>query len=320
MPDGRNLFMKFLHRETIPRPVIIPFIDTLAARISGNSYREMIGDPGLWAAALSKSMELLGTDGIIAGFDGTILAQALGATISWSDGVPAVAGPAAGVTDDPLATPHLAAALETVKRLSAIPGRRGWACVAAAAGPLTLAAQVFAPAEIEAGITRIKPRITAVTEAFLKTQPDMFLFVEQLRHDQVKSFGSVARVYNTLRNLAGYYHVPVAVFVEGYDPAAVHELLTLKLDIIILGRDCYHDGPELAAAMQLAHEVAGVGIGIPWDQPARAGNIMQEAVAACHDGQQLLLTSLGGLNRDIDLNAVRTLIDGCRVNEMETGA
>lgn len=304
------MLTRLVRGETVPRPALLPFVDTLAARVAGNSYREMLEDPGLWTSALIKCAGLLGADGVIAGYEPTVMAEALGAQVGWDNGRPALTGQAQTLPGDPLSMPRLAAAIETARRIAAGAGQ-DLACVAALTGPQLLAAQVFGPGEAESGAGRIKTPLAAITEAFLKARPDLVMFIEQFDASGGVA-GNAARVYGTLRNLAAYYNVPTAVYAEGYDLTTVKDIAALKLDVYVLGRDCHGGGPDLAAALALADKALAVGIGLPFDAPDAVRVLIEAARAACREGQKLLLTSLGAIAGDTDLDAVRSRVAGLR--------
>lgn len=308
---GRQLLTSLLRGEMAARPALVPFVDTLAARVAGNSYREMLEDPGLWTSALIKCAGLLEADGVIAGYEPTVMAEALGATIGWNNGRPVLTGQVETVPGDPLSMPRLAAAVETSRRIAA-PAGRDLACIAAVTGPQLLAAQVFGPREIESGARRIRTQLAAIAEAFLKTQPDLILFIEQFDASGGALAGSAARIYGTLRNLAAYYNVPTAVYAEGYDPGVVEDITALKVDVYVLGRDCHGGRPDLAAALALAGKALAVGIGLPFDAPDAVRVLIEAARVACRDGHKLLLTSLGAIAGDTDLYAAKSRVAGLR--------
>ena len=308
MPHGRELFSHFLSGHAMSRPVMMPFLDALAASISGASYAAMINAPAVWSGALMKSAELLGADGIIAGYDPAIVAEALGATISWREGQPEITAPANELSEDFLASPRLVSAIETIRRIASGAGRR-LACIAAVVGPQTLARQVFGIDGMETGIKQLKPHLAAIAEALLKTQPDLLMLVERLSPDSGGVSPGAARIYNTLRNLAAHYNVPTAVYAAGYVTDTLHQVSALKMDVYILGRDLHGHDPDLATALALGADSIGTGIGIRLDDTARAGAIIEAAMAACHSGHHLLLTSLETVDKGADLQSVRSMLN-----------
>lgn len=272
--------------------MLLPLVDSLLARVEGKPYEHIIASPGDWTAALLKTMDLLQTDGIIAGCDNAILAQAMG--------TPA---------NEPLQHPGLVAAIETVKRLAA-PAGRSYACVAGMAGPGKLASQLFPHGEIEAAMRAIKKHYMTVAESYLKTQPDMLLLFEQIGGTDGSASSATARLYSTLRNQAAYYNVPLAVYFEGYQTDHLEQLSSLKPEITILGRDIHGEEPGLALALQITHQPAGIGINL--EDVEHAAGIVREASSACREGHNLLLTSLGSPGMDIDLNSLRSVFRDCK--------
>jgi hypothetical protein len=282
----------FLQRKSQLRPVLLPLLDSLLARIEGKSYEDIIASPGDRAAALLKTMDLLQTDGIIARYDDAILAQAVG--------TPA---------DEPLQHPGLAAAIETVRRLAA-PAGRSYACVAGMAGPGKLARQLFPNGEIEAATRSVKKHYMTVAESCLKTQPDMLLLFEQAAGTDGCVPSATARLYSTLRNQAAYYNVPLAVYFDGYQSDRMEQLGSLKPDVTILGRDVHGAAPGLALALRMTDQAAGIGINL--EDAQNAAGMVQEACLACRDGRNLLLTSLDSPGMDMDLNSLRVVFQNCK--------
>lgn len=308
MSAGRTLLNQFLQGKPQIRPVLLPLFDLLLARVESKPYEEIISNPGDWTAALLKTMNLLQTDGIIAAYDDAILAQAMGAPVgrdAAAAGVPVTAYPLA---DEPLQHAGLAAAVETVKRLAASAGR-SYVCVAGMAGPGKLSSQLLPPGEIEAGMRSVKKQYMAVSESYLKTQPDMLLLFEQMGSMGGSMGGSIspvfARLYSTLRNQAAYYNVPLAVYFEGYHPDHMEQLSSLKPDIAILGRDIHGEAPGLALALQFTDQPAGIGINL--ENPEQAAGMVRAACSACRDGRNLLLTSLGSPGMKVDLDSLRSV-------------
>jgi hypothetical protein len=272
--------------------VLLPLVDSLLARIESTSYEDIIASPGDWAAALLKTMGLLQTDGIIAGCDDAILAQAIG--------TPA---------DEPLQHSGLVAAIETVKRLVA-PAGRNYGCAAAMAGPGKLASQLFPHGEVEAATRAIKKHYMTVAEAYLKTQPDMLLLFEQTGGTNGSVSSATARLYSTLRNQAAYYNVPLAVYFDGYQADQMERLGSLKPEITILGRDIHGEEPGLALVLQMTDQPAGIGINL--EDVESAAGMVRQACLACRDGRNLLLTSLGSPGMDMDLNSLRSVFRDCK--------
>ena len=77
----RNTF-KLMNGE---RPVFVPFVYGLAARLGQISLQEMTADASYYTHSLEDACELLGYDGIINNYDATIEAEVFGCEIEWSD-------------------------------------------------------------------------------------------------------------------------------------------------------------------------------------------------------------------------------------------
>lgn len=302
MPAGRTLLHNFLQGKPQIRPVLLPFVNSLLARVESKPYEEIISNPGDWTAALLKTMDLLQTDGVIAGYDDAILAQAIDAPVAMDAATAGVAVAAGALADELLQHPCLAAAVETVKRLAASAGR-SYACIAGMAGPGKLSNQLFPPGGIEAGMRSVKKQYLAVSESYLKTRPDMLLLFEQMGSMGGCISSVFARLYSTLRNQAAYYNIPLAVYFEAYHPDHMEQLNSLKPDITILGRDIHGNEPSLALALQFTDKPVGIGINL--EDPEHAAALVQAACSACRGGRNLMLTSLGSPGMDVNLDSLR---------------
>ncbi len=307
MSDGRDLFADFLVGKKMSRPVFVPFFDTLAAVISGVSYDSMISDPGIWHGALLKSAGLFDSDGLVAGFDPVIVAESLGAGTVWNGGRPVITTPAETLRENFLESQHLAAALETTRRMAS-PAGSDKACVAALVGPQTLARQVFGGDCVEAGMRSLKPYLATIAKVLLNIKPNLLMFVEMLGPDGGQVLPQAARVYNTLRNLAVYYDVPTALYIDGHETDTIQKILSLKMNEYILGCDINGDDPELDSALALTAHTAGVGIGVRLENTEMAREIIAAAKAACRSGHNVLITSLGSVDDDIDLQSARSML------------
>ena len=316
MSAGRNILNDFLQGKPQDRPVLLPFINCLLARFAGKPYEDILASPGDWTAALLKSMDLLQTDGIIAGYDDATLAQAMHAA-RVGDTLAAGFQAAAGTLADEVLSNHgVAVAVETVQRLTALAGRT-YACAAGMVGPGKLSGQLPHSGDIEAGIRAIKKPYMAVAEAYLKTRPDALLLFEQLGGTGGMVPAAVARLYATLRNQAAYYNVPLAVYFEGYHPDHMDQLSGLRHDITILGRNIHGDEPGMALLLQFTDKPAGIGINL--EEPEQAAGVVRAAYSACRDRRNLLLTGLSPPAVSIDLNSLRSVFRNLAATEVTGG-
>ncbi len=90
METGRELFTKFLKAKPLSRPTYIPLIQGLAARVGGISRETLNSDPTLWANHLVNTANLLDLDGVVVGFDFTLMAEGSGCKIQWEKDRPEI--------------------------------------------------------------------------------------------------------------------------------------------------------------------------------------------------------------------------------------
>jgi hypothetical protein len=309
MTTGRELIEKFLQREPAIRPVYVPLLRGLTARVEGVSREIMEADPTLWANSLVKTAELLDLDGIVAGFDFTLLAEACGAAVRWENDRPEIVGPANALCDAPQEAGRLRNALEAATRVFQI-CRAQRACVASLTGPVTLAAQLFGSEDGSQRIGEIKQVVVKVAETFCQTRPDVLVFTEGDALTQREVSLAYRRIYTTLKNVASYYNIPVALYLEDYDPQDLRQFSSLNADIYILGPTVLKCPPPLAVLSALGEEPLGIGIGLPGDSSDKVITTVHEVVLhyQMQGKHNFFFTSLGPVTRDVDLESLQQLI------------
>lgn len=258
------------------RPVIAPFIERLAARIAGVSYEAMTQDAGRWTAALSKAATLLDVDAVIVGGDITLLAEALGGPLEWRDDRPVLIAPPPALDNQLRDSGRLSTAIETADRLFQSL-RKTHGCIAAMPGPITLASQAFGGRGCADDPGPLKSALVSVAEAYCKTRPDILLLIEKEPISAGLNAPRLRRLYGALKNIAAYYDVRLALYVEDYSPADFPALRALNADLYVLA----------ATANSLAADPGRTGLGEPG----------------------LLIPSAGEVPADADLERLRDLLD-----------
>ena len=309
METGREVFDKFLRGEPVTRPAYIPLLQGLTARVAGVSREILEADPTLWANALMKTAELLDLDGIVAGFDFTLLAEACGGEVVWNNDQPEIVGPTNALRAAPEETGRLRNAREAATRVFQV-CRAQRACLVSLTGPVTLAAQLFGPEEGSQRISEIKLAVVKVAETFCQTRPDVVVFTEGYALTRGEVSPAHRRIYTTLKNVAAYYNIPVALYLEDYDPQDLHQVFSLNADIYIFGPSVRKSLPPVAALSALGQEALGIGFGLPGDDSEKAIKTMHEVVLHYHTQgkQNFFFTSLGPVTGDVDLESLRQLI------------
>lgn len=308
MESGRVVFDQFLRGAPDSRPAFVPLLQGVIARVEGVAREALEADPTLWANALMKTAELLEVDGVVAGFDFTLLAEACGAEIRWEDDLPHLVGPAKSLPAAASDSGRLGNLREAAGRVFQV-CRAERACLIALTGPVTLAAQVFGPEEFAQRLGELKPMVVKVAESFCQIRPDVMVFMEGKALTGAEVNAAYRRMYTTLKNMAAYYNIPVALYLEGYDPEQVQWFSSLNADIYIAGPSLAQSLPPLSALWTLAEGVLGVGIGVPGGDGEKAQVTLQEAVECRRQGKRnFFFTSIGPLTRDVDLESLRQVL------------
>lgn len=295
--------------EVGSRPAYVPLLEGITARVEGVAREVLEADPTLWANGLMKAAELLEVDGIVAGFDFTLLAEACGAEVRWKDDQPEIVGAAKSALAVPPENSRLSNAREAASRVFQV-CRSERACLVALTGPVTLAAQVFGSEEGPQRLSELKPVVMKVAESFCQSRPDVVVLMEGEALTRAEVSPAYRRIYTTLKNVASYYNIPVALYLEGYDVEQLQRFSSLNADIYILGPSCGQRLPAVAALSALAEEALGIGVGLQGDESGQ-GMATLEEVVRYSKGQgkpNFFFTSLGPVTSEVDLESLRQLI------------
>jgi hypothetical protein len=310
MPTGRELFKCFLQGTPLARPAFVPLVRGLAARVGGIKTQALTCDPTAWANMLVKTAELFNLDGVVAGLDFTILAEACGCPVEWEDDRPRVAGTVRDICPEPEKAGRLKVALEKARRVFEIT-RSTRACVATMTGPVTLAGQMFGLEDGPKRLGEIKPLVMKVAEAFCATRPDVLIFLEGRALSRNEIGAAVRKIYNTLRNVAGHYDIPVGLFIRNYGHQPPPGLEGLKMDFHVLGASETGDLPSRQTLVDLAGRGLGLGIGLPLEDVTAAREVMAQGVELyqARSGKGIFFTSLGPATRDVNLESLHQLVE-----------
>lgn len=265
---ARASFRDMMARARGADSVVVARPGAFAGRVAGQSWADIAGDPALQVPALGKVAALLGGDAVVIDID--------------------PAGPA-GLVE---------AAVETAHRLSG-DGATPFARVVAITG---LLAQGAGGGD-ETDDAR-RDRMTALIEQVCKARPDLVLLLEGKALGTASVSIALRKLYNTLRNVAGYFNVPLGVMLSGYPAEAAAEFAKLKLDAYVLGADTAGNPPTPDALNALAAEAA-VGLAVPFDRP----DVARAWVAGLADCRPLLLLNDELLAADVPVEDLRALVN-----------
>ncbi len=155
----REMLKGLLQGARPPRPLFLPIVFSLGARVENVPLRAFLSNPTKIFNSLRRMRAHLGADGVACYFDSYLEAEALGATIDWDarESAAAQARPSPltwpepiekGTLPESLLSPEqavrsarVAVAVEVIRRLNAVL-RDGSILIAGVTGPFTLAARL----------------------------------------------------------------------------------------------------------------------------------------------------------------------------------
>ncbi len=276
---SRDLLDSFISRQVGPDKALLAVFEPLAARVGSMDYAEMLADPALWGGNLAKTGRLLNMDGLVLGFDAEASLQ-----------------PA-----------NFAVAVDAFGRLAQTE-RNYFGCIANMAGPVTMAEKMLGDAE---RVAELKLQTVEMAESLCKTRPDILMFREGSALGKAKIGMPHRKTYNTLKNMAAYYSVPLGIYLEDYNQEVIADLAKLKLPFIFFGADQQGNIPSIAALKELARDVDGIGVPLDFTDPEQA-RAQASAYTEELQGVNFLFTNLRELDSSTDLEATLALVSDLR--------
>ncbi len=313
METGQVLFSRFLKGESASRPAFVPLIGGVLPRVAGISLKDLTADATLWANSLQKTVELFDFDGVVLGFDFSLMAEACGCEITWEEDRPHVSCPAVTVCQVPEENGRMQYALEAARRVISVCGSDR-ACIVALTGPATLAAQLFGREQGSERAADCKGLMVRITEEFCRLRPHGLAFMEEGALIAAEIHAAQRRLYNTLKNIAVYYNIPAGLYLQGYQSGTLRPFENLKMDFYILGPSQSGSLPVLSELWELGAQALGVGIGLPVDNLEQAREFIRQGIDYCRSGAKrgFFFTSCGEVDRSIDLGLLRQVTEEVR--------
>ncbi|MFB6092121.1 MAG: uroporphyrinogen decarboxylase family protein [Haloquadratum sp.] len=272
-------------RREEPRPYV-PVVSRLAAAVNQVPPEIFLSNATQQANALQSASRLFEPDAVFTGIDTTLVAEALGATVAWSDDAERfeTAAPLAAPADvaEPTTAPdrgRLPTAIDVSERLVA--SLDGPAVVGVVPGPLTTLEATFGDAA-GLGTAQTKPVRTALGElgrAFGKAGVDAILVYEDVETLTGGDAAAVtAETLEVVGNITDFYDTPLSLAPNGYDEAMVDAVVEETAPAALL-----LDTDDPAAAAD-AHPDVRVGGGITADLlDADPEEITDEIAARCRE-------------------------------------
>ena len=264
----RNTF-KLMNGE---RPVFVPFVYGLAARLGQIPLQEMISDASYYTHSLEDTCELFGYDGIINNYDSTIEAEAFGYEVEWPGDYDTPRITSGGHVElrevNPEESGRVQVLLETTKRTVMSKGK-DVAVIGVLTGPCSLVKTLTADKSGDTGsaIAAVGGFITKLVKSLCELRVDGIFFREDplnsgYREVLLANSKLYTDNYTTLFNMVKYYNSFPALIVRNMELDFITELYEMiKPDgLILLGRKVNKD--DMAYLQKLADSLK-IAFGLP---------------------------------------------------------
>jgi hypothetical protein len=264
----RNTF-KLMNSE---RPVFIPFVYSLAAKLAQLSLEEMTSNASYYTHSLEDAFELFQYDGIVNNFDSSIEAALCGCELEWPDdhNPPKVIGCPQLEPDNvnPEGSKRVQILLETTKRITMSKGR-DVAVIGILTGPCSLVQALTGDNtdEIESIVPKAGSLLIKLVKSLCEIRIDAVFFREDLLdssyRDELRAHRmSYTDVYGTLFHLVKYHNSFPAIILKNMNLDFISELhdMIQPDGLVLLGKKVSPDD------MAYLHELSGslkIALGLP---------------------------------------------------------
>ena len=252
--NSKLLFRNTLEVRNTNRPVFIPLVYSLAAKIAQIPLMEMVHDPTYFTNSLEAAGKLFKYDGIINAFDSTIEAEACGCELQWGEDydLPKVIETdsiSEQLPDDITSSDRVSVSLEVIKRLGISVGKE-IALIGVITGPLSLTeslagkiddsldSQGQSP-EVQEALPLLGNLLTKLTRRLCESKVDaVFIREETVGASFLKKATLFPEAYTTLFNIIRYYNSYPVLILRDFELEDIQDLYDLlrPSGIILSGR------------------------------------------------------------------------------------
>lgn len=302
--------------------MFIALLEQIIPRLEGYRLEQVTSDANLWAKSLRGVARLVESDVITMGWDVSIVAQACGVPMRWENDRP-ILGAAPGSLNGEAANAHrMPAFLETVRILCASADEL--ARVVAIPGVCALAEKVLGCEPDRAKAQALKRAMCEIGESICKARPDMLVVFETLNgHDN--AMAGARRACATLKNVAEYYRVPLAICLGGYRDAsdAARCALDTSVDHLMIGLDAAGQVPDAEEILRAASTKKSIGLAFFPDDGEKVAREVDRILAL---GRKLsphtaiYFITPGPVGCDSDLTALKETVRAVRQAKPGQGA
>jgi uroporphyrinogen-III decarboxylase len=246
---SKDLVKALFIGKPVSRAPFIPLLATAASRFMQVPVGELFSNPTTLANSLQSCRRLFGYDGVTVLFDPTLEAEACGCAISWAEGQPPeIAGDlcAAGRDLDSVQIQgietrgRIPVVLEAAKRLASTMGKEV-ALLGVITGPATLSRQLMGDAfdsaaeafgdEFRKMIDLSGDIALALLRAYGELKMDGIVLADpELVSLKPVCCRGVQPALRTLRNLAGFYDMPLILQTGDIPPDSLQAFFGLEAD------------------------------------------------------------------------------------------
>lgn len=287
------------------RPLFMPLIFAAAAKVAGLAPQQFYTNPTKIANGLRQLQGPLRCDVLACYADKTVIAEALGASLSWEAGLPQVTAPPADLVPvEPTGQGRVPVMLEVVRRLRVVLRDRV-ALAVALPGPFTTAGYLSPPAAT-AGAPSPADCLAAsggatlqVTRAACEAGADVIYLIEAQPPASDHPLRSRwLAMLETICNVTRFHEaLPVLLLAQGADQWP---------EIVAQGAMPCLSAPELAgsqAGQTLPDSPYGLAL------PATA-NLSTEVILQLKNQNCALITTTGNLPYELEAKMLRSLVTG----------
>jgi hypothetical protein len=267
--NSREAFRKTMQLANTGRPVFVPIVYRLAARIEQTLFMDMVSDPTTLTNVLDGAYKLLRQDGIVTNFDATLEAEFFGCPVDFP-----------GDYDPPTAdwsscdvkvaninnSWRLPVMLEAIKRLVQTRGREA-AIIGTVIGPCSLAAKLGEVSDTT--ISSVSDIVVKLTRSICETKVDALIIREDLLDDRFYGVfaayeKAATTAYVTLLNLTRFYNVAGLLMVQSQklDELAALARKLAPAGLILSGQKLGQDDLAYLKDLSTSQKLA-VGLPLP---------------------------------------------------------
>jgi len=327
----RQTVKAFLQGEPPSRPLLMPILFSLGARLENLPLREFQANPTKIANALRQIRGVLKVDGLVCAFDPLLEAEALGCRRKWQDdGSCTLECPACSGTDElrgKLNSPALLAdkgqvgvTCEVLRRLKVVLKDEP-ALVAAVAGPFTLATTLAgADGSNPQDLVEFAAEVTAsVARSFVEAGADVILLAENLLPEVATvAYKSWSALLSPVCNVIRFYEALPILWLGNSCPSepTLTALLRRDVDCVL----CPALAEENHISCALSSTAEALALALP---PGAFSKVGQQTIAGVvnklsQNGQLIALTSTADLPAGTDFKGLSSVLNSLRA-EAATG-